>query len=108
MYGLSLYVAERRTKEIGIRKVVGASVGSIVGMLSKEYIILVGISFVISIPLGYYFMSKWLDGFAYKISPGIGVFVIAGLVSFLIAWFTVSFESFRAARKNPVDSIRIN
>jgi putative ABC transport system permease protein len=108
MYGLSLYVAERRTKEIGIRKVVGASVGSIVGMLSKEYIILVGISFVISIPMGYYFMSKWLDGFAYKVSPGIGVFVIAGLVSFLIAWFTVSFESFRAARKNPVDSIRIN
>jgi putative ABC transport system permease protein len=108
MYGLSLYVAERRTKEIGIRKVVGASVGSIVGMLSKEYVILVGISFVISIPLGYYFMSKWLDGFAYKISPGIGVFVIAGLVSFLIAWFTISFESFRAARKNPVDSIRVN
>jgi putative ABC transport system permease protein len=108
LYGLSLYVAERKTKEIGIRKVVGASVGSIVGMLSKEYIMLVGISFAISVPLGYYFMNKWLEGFAYKISPGMGVFIIAGLVSFLIAWFTISFESFRAASKNPVDSIRVN
>ena len=108
LYGLSLYVAERKTKEIGIRKVVGASVGSIVGTLSKEYIILVGISFAISVPLGYYIMNKWLEGFAYKISPGMSVFILAGLVSFLIAWFTISFESFRAARKNPVDSIRIN
>lgn len=108
LYGLSLYVAERRTKEIGIRKVVGASAGSIVGMLSKEYIILVGISFAISVPLGYYFMNNWLEGFAYKISPGMGVFILAGLVSFLIAWLTISFESFRAASKNPVDSIRIS
>jgi putative ABC transport system permease protein len=107
LYGLSLYVAERKTKEIGIRKVVGASVGSIVKMLSKEYIVLVGISFAVSIPLGYYLMNKWLEGFAYKISPGIDVFIIAGLISFMIAWLTISFESIRAASKNPVDSIRI-
>jgi putative ABC transport system permease protein len=108
LYGLSVYVAERKTKEIGIRKVVGASIESIVAMLSKEYIKLILISFVISVPLGYYFMNKWLEGFAYKITPGMNVFVISGLVSFLIAWLTISFESFRAASKNPVDAFKIN
>jgi putative ABC transport system permease protein len=108
LYGLSVYVAERKTKEIGIRKVVGASIESIVGMLSKEYIKLILISFFVSVPLGYYFMNKWLEGFAYKISPGISVFIISGLVSFLIAWLTISFESFRAASKNPVDAFRTN
>jgi putative ABC transport system permease protein len=108
LYGLSLYVAERKTKEIGIRKVVGASVASIVEMLSKEYIILVAVSFAISVPVGYYFMNKWLEGFAYKINLGVGVFIVAGLVSFLVAWLTISLESFRAASKNPIDSIRVN
>jgi putative ABC transport system permease protein len=106
LYGLSVYVAERKTKEIGIRKVVGASVESIVGMLSKEYSKLIAISFVISVPLGYIAMNKWLEGFAYKIDPGIAVFVISGLISFLIAWITISFESYRAASKNPVDTFR--
>ena len=108
LYGLSVYVAERKTKEIGIRKVVGASIESIVGMLSKEYIKLIVISFFISVPPGYYFMNKWLEGFAYKITPGITVFIISGLVSFLIAWLTISFESFRAASKNPVDAFKVN
>lgn len=106
LYGLSVYVAERKVKEIGIRKVVGASVNSIVTMLSTEYIKLIVIAFVISIPLGYYFMDKWLDSFAYKIEPGVLVFIISGLVAFLIAWMTVSFESFRAARRNPVETLR--
>jgi putative ABC transport system permease protein len=108
LYGLSVYVAERKTKEIGIRKVVGASVQSIVGMLSTEYVKLIIISFVIAIPIGYYFMNKWLEGFAYKIEPGIMVFVISGAVAFLVAWLTISFESFRAANKNPVDTFRTN
>jgi putative ABC transport system permease protein len=106
LYGLSVYVAERKTKEIGIRKVVGASTPSIVGMLSREYIILIIISFVVSVPFGYYGMSKWLEGFAYKIEPGVLVFIISGLVSFVIAWLTISFESFRAANRNPVDTLR--
>jgi putative ABC transport system permease protein len=106
LYALSVYVAERKTKEIGIRKVAGASVASIVGMLSKEYIILILISILISIPLGYYAMSKWLEGFAYKIEPGVMVFVISGLVSFLIAWLTIIFESLRAANINPVEMLR--
>ena len=106
LYGLSVYVAERKTKEIGIRKVVGASVQSIVSMLSKEYIQLILISFLISAPLGYYAMDKWLEGFAYRISPGVTVFLISGVISFAIAWLTVSFESFRAASRNPVDTLR--
>jgi putative ABC transport system permease protein len=108
LYGLSVFVAERKMKEIGIRKVVGASVESIVGMLSKEYIKLIIISFIISVPIGYYAMQKWLEGFAYKIDPGVMVFLISGALSFLIAWLTISFESFRAASKNPVDTFKIN
>lgn len=106
LYGLSVYVAERKTKEIGIRKVVGASVQSIVGMLSKEYIRLIIISFVIAVPLGYYMMERWLQGFAYKINPGVTVFLISGGLAFSIAWLTISFESFRAARRNPVNTLR--
>jgi putative ABC transport system permease protein len=106
LYGLSIYVAERKTKEIGIRKVVGASAQSIVGMLSKEYVGLIIISFVIAIPLGYYMMDKWLQGFAYKIDPGVMVFLISGGLAFSIAWLTISFESFRAAKRNPVDTLR--
>jgi putative ABC transport system permease protein len=69
---------------------------------------LIIISFAISVPLGYYAMDKWLEGFAYRIEPGVMVFIISGAMSFLIAWFTISFESFRAARKNPVDTFRTN
>lgn len=106
LYGLSIYVAERKTKEIGIRKVVGASVQSIVGMLSKEYVRLIIISFVIAVPMGYYMMDKWLQSFAYKINPGVTVFLISGVLAFSIAWLTISFESFRAAKRNPVDTLR--
>lgn len=108
LYGLSVYVAERRTKEIGIRKVVGASVSTIIGMLSKEYVRLIVISFVISIPIGYYFMNQWLESFAYRIQPGVMVFLVSGFVSFAIAWLTISFESFRVANRNPVETLRNN
>ena len=106
LYGLSIYVAERRVKEIGIRKVMGASVTGIVGMLSKDFIILVGIAFVISVPLGYYAMNQWLEGFAYKTELDVTVFLLAGLGAFGIAWLTVGFESMKAAMGNPVDSLR--
>jgi putative ABC transport system permease protein len=106
LYGLSVYVAERKTKEIGIRKVVGASVQSIVGMLSKEYVRLIIISFVIAVPIGYYMMDSWLQGFAYKINPGVTVFLISGGLAFSIAWLTISVESFRAAKRNPVDTLK--
>ncbi|MCX8492545.1 MAG: FtsX-like permease family protein, partial [Cyclobacteriaceae bacterium] len=106
LYALAAFTAEQRTKEIGIRKVMGASVTHLVGMLSRDFIVLVLIAFVIGIPTGYYAMNYWLEDFAYKISIGISVFALAGIVSLLIAWLTVSFESFKAARSNPVNSLR--
>jgi putative ABC transport system permease protein len=106
LYGLSVYVAERRVKEIGIRKVLGASVTGIVSMLSKDFIKLVLVAFVIAAPLGYYAMNKWLENFAYKIELGYVVFILAGIISFLIAWLTVGFESLRAAMNNPVKALR--
>jgi putative ABC transport system permease protein len=106
LYGLSIYVAERRVKEIGIRKVMGASVTGIVALLTREFVKLVIIAFVIAVPLGYYAMNKWLTGFAYKIELDILVFVLAGIISLLIAWLTISFESVKAAVSNPVKSLR--
>src|SRR5579871_184451 len=106
LYGLSSYMAERRFKEIGIRKVMGASVLQIVVMMSAEFVRLILIAFVIAVPVAYYGMSKWLEGFAYKISPGWFVFAMAGLVALAIALVTISFESVKSAIANPIDSLR--
>lgn len=106
LYALAAFTAEQRTKEIGIRKVMGASVPRLVGMLSREFLWLVAIAFVIGIPVGYYVMDQWLVSFAYRTTIGVGVFAAAGCICFLIAFVTVSLESFRAARANPVNSLR--
>jgi putative ABC transport system permease protein len=106
LYALAAFTAEQRTKEIGIRKVMGASVSHLVGMLSKDFMVLVLLAFLIGIPAGYYVMSHWLEGFAYKTTIDVSVFTLAGVVSLAIAWFTVSFESFKAARNNPVKSLK--
>jgi len=106
LYGLSSYMAERRFKEIGIRKVMGASVQQIVTMMSAEFVKLVVIAFVIAVPIAWYGMHKWLEGFAYKIPVEWMVFVLAGLVALVIALITVSFESIKSAMGNPVDSLR--
>ncbi|MEX1241421.1 MAG: ABC transporter permease [Cyclobacteriaceae bacterium] len=106
LYGLSIDVSERRVKEIGIRKVLGASVSGIVGMLSKDFIKLVAIAFALAIPLGYYGMTRWLENFAYKIEVGVLVFVVAGLVSFAIAWIIIGFHSVKAALRNPADALK--
>ena len=106
LYGLSSYMAERRFKEIGIRKVMGASVGQIVTMMSTEFVKLVLIAFVIAVPVAWYGMSKWLESFAYKISIEWFVFALAGVVALAIALVTVSFESIKAAMGNPVESLR--
>jgi putative ABC transport system permease protein len=106
LYGLSSYMAERRFKEIGIRKVMGASVPQIVVMMSAEFVRLVLIAFVIAVPVAYYAMSKWLAGFAYKVSIGWIVFAMAGLVALAIALVTISFESIKSAISNPIDSLR--
>jgi len=106
LYGLSSYMAERRFKEIGIRKVLGATVPQIVMMMSAEFVRLVLIAFAIAVPVAYYGMSKWLEGFAYKVSIGWFVFAMAGLVALAIALVTISFESIKSAMGNPIDSLR--
>jgi len=106
LYGLSTYMAERRFKEIGVRKVMGASVNEIMAMMSNEFIRLVLIAFVIAVPVSLYGIHQWLDNFAYKTPVSISIFVIAGVCSLLIAVVTVSFQSFKAASVNPVNSLR--
>ncbi|MFN8336030.1 MAG: ABC transporter permease [Cyclobacteriaceae bacterium] len=106
LYGLSTYMAEQRFKEIGVRKVLGANVGQIVTLMSKEFVRLIVIAFAISVPLGIFIMNKWLQGFEYKTNIDVLIFVYAGLAALLIALITVSFESFKAASTNPVKALR--
>ncbi|WP_373512725.1 ABC transporter permease [Persicitalea sp.] len=106
LFGLATFTAEQRTKEIGVRKVLGASVSGIVALLSKDFLKLVAISIVIASPIAWYAMNAWLQDFAYKIDIGWWVFALAGLLAVGIALFTVSFQSIRAALANPVESLR--
>ncbi len=106
LMGLAAFAAERRTKEIGIRKVLGASEASIVRLLSKDFLKLVTIGFVIAVPIGWYAMHRWLQNFAYKITMSWWIFLLAGGIALIIALATVSWQSIRAALANPVDSLR--
>ena len=106
LFGLSAYTAERRTKEIGVRKVLGASVGSIVGLLSKEFIKLVLIAIVLGSPIAWYAMNTWLQDFAYHIEISWWMFAVAGVLAIVIALLTVSFQSVKAALMNPVKSLK--
>ena len=106
LLGLVSFSVERRTKEVGIRKVLGASVRSLVHLASKEYIGLVAVSNIIAWPLAYFFMNKWLQNFAYKVQLSIWVFFLSGLAALVIALLTVSVQSLKAAVANPVDSLR--
>jgi len=106
LYGLSSFMAERRFKEIGIRKVMGASLSQITGMMSKEFVKLVLIAFAVAAPLGWWAMGLWLEGFAYHVPINVWIFVYAGAAALLIALATVSFESIKAASANPVHSLR--
>jgi len=106
LFGLAAYAAEQRTKEIGIRKVLGASIANIAGMLSKDFIKLICIAIVISSPIAWYLMQKWLQDFAYRINIEWWVIAIAGFAAILVAFITISFQSIKAAVANPVDSLR--
>ena len=106
LYGLVSYMAVQKTKEVGIRKVLGASVGSIVIMFSKEFTLLIGIAFIIAVPVAWYFMNGWLQNFVYRIHIGAGVFILAIISSLIIAWITVGYRAVRAALANPVKSLR--
>lgn len=106
LFGLAAYMAEQRTKEIGVRKVLGASVPNIISMLSKDFVKLVLVAAVVAFPVAWYAMNKWLEDFAYRINIGWWVFVVAGVAALLIALITVSFQAVKAALINPVKSLR--
>lgn len=106
LLGLSAYVAEQRSKEIGIRKVLGASVGSVVALLSKDFLILVLIAIIIATPLSWWAMNDWLEDYTYRINISWLVFAITGMSAMLIALLTVSSQAIRAATANPVDSLK--
>jgi putative ABC transport system permease protein len=106
LFGLAAFSAEQRSKEIGIRKVLGASVPGIVGLLSKDFVKLIVIAMVISIPISWWTMNKWLQEFAYRVTITWWMFALAGLIAVFIALFTVSFQSIKAAVVNPVKSLK--
>jgi len=106
LFGLATYMAENRIKEIGVRKVLGASVTGITALLSKDFIRLVIISFLFAAPLSYWAMHNWLQDYTYRITIQWWVFAVACLLSVAIAVLTVSFQAMKAARANPVKSLR--
>jgi putative ABC transport system permease protein len=106
LFGLAAFAATRRTKEIGIRKVLGASVAGITGLLAKDFLKLVLLAFVIAAPAAWYFLQKWLAGFAYRIELQWWMFALAGITALAVAFLTVSFQSIKAALANPVESLR--
>jgi putative ABC transport system permease protein len=106
LFGLATFMANQKTKEIGVRKVLGASVQSIIMIFSKEYLVLITIGFILAAPVGYFAMSAFLSEFEYKVPLGPGIFITGLVVTLLIAGLTVGFKSFRAANANPVKSLR--
>ena len=106
LLALAAFTAERRTKEISIRRVLGASVTNLVSLLSSEFLKLVLIALVIAVPIAWYAMKSWLQNFAYRADLSWWLFAIAGLLAVLIALLTVSFQSIKAALSNPMDALR--
>lgn len=106
LFGLSAFVIEQRTKEIGIRKVLGASVQQVLVLVSKEFLLLVLIAFIISVPVTWWAMQSWLQDFAYRISMSIWIFIAGGVSVLLIAFLTIGFQAMKASVANPVKSLR--
>lgn len=106
LFGLISFMARRKTKEVGIRKTLGASVGQVVALFSKEFVVLIGISFVISVPITYYFMDEWLSNFEYRIHPNVFTFMLGVAFTFVVVLTTVGMRSYKAATANPVDALK--
>ena len=106
LWGLITFATQQRIKEIGIRKVLGASVFTIISLLTKDFIVLVSIAMVIAAPLAWWGIHKWLQDFAFRIDIGWTMFAIAGAAAILIALLTVSYQAIKAAIANPVESLR--
>jgi ABC-type antimicrobial peptide transport system permease subunit len=106
LYGLISFMVVQKTKEVGIRKVLGASAANVVYLFSREFTILIIIAFALAAPVAYYMMSEWLKNFAFRIDIGVLVFLIAIVASIAIAWITVGYKSIKAAIANPIKSLR--
>jgi ABC-type antimicrobial peptide transport system permease subunit len=106
LYGLVTFMAEQRRKEVGVRKVLGASVANIIYLFSREFAILMAIAFVIASPVAYYFMNDWLQNYTYRIEPGIGIFILTIIISMIIVAISIGYRSIRAAVANPVSNLR--
>lgn len=106
LYGLISFMVVQKTREVGVRKVLGANLGNILYLFSREFTILVLIAFVLAAPMAWYIMHAWLQDFAFRVTPGVGVFLAAIGISILIAWLTVGYKAWQAARVNPVSSLR--
>jgi len=106
LFGLTTYMAEQRTKEIGVRKVLGATVNNIVLMLSKDFMVLIIIASLIAFPFAWWAMNRWLQDFEYRVGIGWWIFAVSGIVAVLVALFTISFQAVKAALSNPVKSLR--
>ena len=106
LFGLAAFAAEQRTKEIGVRKVLGGTVAGIALLLSRDFARLVGVAFVLAVPVAYFAMNAWLSDFTYRTSLGVGTFLLAGVLTLLVAVLTVSYQSARAALVDPVKALR--
>jgi len=106
LFGLATFTAQVKIKEIGIRKVLGASIAGIIQLIGKDFLKLIIIAIILSIPLSWWMMNKWLQGFAYRVDISWWVFVLSAIIAILTAILSVSFQSYRAAIANPVKSLR--
>ena len=105
LLGLASFMAEQRTKEIGIRKTLGAPLSHIILLLSKEFIKWVLLANLIALPLAYFSMNKWLDNFVYHTDIGLGIFILTGILALVIVLFSAGYQTFKAARANPVEAL---
>jgi putative ABC transport system permease protein len=106
LFGLASYMVEQRTKEIGIRKVFGANENTILQLISRDFLLLVGIGIVIAVPVAYFFMHKWLENYVYKTNIGAAVLVLASLLTIMITFATISFKAYQAAIMNPAKALK--
>jgi len=107
LFGLASYTVERRTKEIGVRKVMGSSEGQVVGLISKEFLILIVIAMLIAFPAAWYFMDTWLENFVYRTKIGLMIFVFSALGTVVLTYITIAIQTYRAAITNPTEALRV-